>query len=183
MKETFIIGKRIILRSLKESDLKGPYVTWFNDAQVCQYNSHHFFPYYKEQAREYIKKVSGSGRDLVLAIVKKDTKAHIGNISLQRIDYLNRTAEFAIIIGDKKCWGKGYAKEAGCLIVHHGFTQLNLNRIYCGTSSENIPMQKLALYLGMKKEGKRRKALFKSNKYSDILEYGVLKNEFNLEAR
>ena len=55
---------------------------------------------------------------------------------------------------------------------------MNLHRIYCGTSSENIPMQELALSVGMKKEGRRRQAAFKAGRYLDIIEYGLLKKEF-----
>jgi RimJ/RimL family protein N-acetyltransferase len=39
-------------------------------------------------------------------------------------------------------------------------------------------MQKLALKLGMKPEGRRRQAMYKNGKYSDILEYGILKTEY-----
>ena len=46
--------------------------------------------------------------------------------------------------------------EAGSLLIDHGFNKLNLHRIHCGTSSENYAMQKLALKLGMSKEGEKR---------------------------
>ena len=40
--------------------------------------------------------------------------------------------------------------------MKHGFEQLNLHRIYCGTSVKNIAMQKLAAALGFVQEGIRR---------------------------
>jgi RimJ/RimL family protein N-acetyltransferase len=64
--------------------------------------------------------------------------------------------------------------EAGKLIIEHGFKSLNLHRIYCGTSSQNVGMQKLAEKLEMIKEGIRKEALFNSGIYSDIIEYGIL---------
>lgn len=178
MTGVFIIGNRVKLRALREKDTEGPYVQWFNDAEVCKYNSHHIYPYTKSDGKEYIEKVRKSKDMIALAIVTKKGGRHIGNISLQNINPISKSAEFAIIIGDKDYWGKGYAKEAANLLVDHGFSQMNLNRIYCGTTSENVPMQRLAKFLGMKKEGLRRKAAFKNNKYVDILEYGVLKDEF-----
>jgi RimJ/RimL family protein N-acetyltransferase len=54
---------------------------------------------------------------------------------------------------------------------------INLHRIYCGTSSENIGMQKLANKLGMIKEGQRKDALFKNGKYLDVIEYGIIVKE------
>lgn len=173
----FIVGKRVILRTLCLKDVAGPYLSWFNDAEVCRYNQHHVFAYYKHQAQEYIRKSISSRSELVLAIVTKRGARHIGNIALQRIDLISRNAQFSIILGDKKYWGKGYAKEAMRLLLKHGFTQMNLHRIYCATTVDNIAMQKLALSVGMKREGLRRQAAFKSGRYVDVVEYGLLRNQ------
>lgn len=177
MKNVFIEGRRIHLRVLQPSDVDGNYINWFNDAEVCRYNSHHVYPYTKSDAQEYIEKVRKAKDVLVLAIVTKGG-CHIGNVSLQKISLVNRSAEFAIIIGEQKFWGKGFAKEASRLLIEHGFKQMNLNRIYCGTSADNVPMQELARSLGMKREGRRRQAMFKSSRYVDIVEFGLLKREF-----
>ena len=64
--------------------------------------------------------------------------------------------------------------EAGKMLLTHAFAVLNLHRLYCGTSSENISMQKLAIKLGMNKEGERIDAIFKNGKYYSIYEYGII---------
>ena len=64
--------------------------------------------------------------------------------------------------------------EAGQLLISHAFKNLNLHRIYCGTSSQNIGMQKLALKLGMKKEGERKESIYNNGKFYSIFEYGIL---------
>lgn len=174
----FIDGKRIFLRGLLESDLEEDYLNWLNDAEVCMGNSHHLFPYNESMGRSFILEKGSSSNELVLAIVLKKNNHHIGNIALQAIHHVNRSAEFSILIGEKECWGKGYASEAGQLICTHGFNTLNLHRISCGTYKNNIGMQKLAESLGMLSEGVRRKAVFSDGEYIDILEYGVLKDEF-----
>lgn len=178
MNNPFLIGERIYLRALVPDDVNGNYVEWLNDAQVCQYNSHHVFPYSKEKAIEYIKEISSTRDAVVLAIVLKENDLHIGNISLQCIDCVNRNAELAILLGEKQYWGKGLSKEAGFLLLQHGFNELNLVRIYCGTSSDNTAMQNLATSFGMKEEGRRRQALFKHRKFIDVIEYGLLRDEF-----
>ena len=178
MKNPFLIGERIYLRGLEEEDLNGNYIKWLNDSQVCRYNSHHRFPYDKEKGRTYIKYTQNTKDALVLAVILKENSSHVGNISLQAIDYINRNAEYAILIGDKDCWGKGYAKEASMIILEHGFMELNLHRIYCGTSSKNKGMQKLAVSLGMTQEGRRKEAIYKNGKFLDMVEYGLLKARF-----
>ncbi len=174
----FLDGKNLYMRELRMGDLDGPYVGWLNDPEVSAHNSHHLFPYTRPQAEQYIKSVTGDTSNLVLAVIAKDTELHIGNISLQNIDRINNSAEYAIMIGDKNYWGKGVAKEASLLLLAHGFNALNLHRIYCGTSYANIAMQKLATALGMECEGRRKEAVFKNGAYLDVLEYGILYKNF-----
>ena len=177
-KNHFITGKRIYLRLLELTDLDGNYVSWLNDPIVSQNNSHHIFPYSKESAESFIKETFIQNDKLVLAVCVKDDDVHIGNISLQKIDFFNQTAEFAIMLGEKEYWGKGYSKEAAELIIHHGFNTMNLKRIHCGTFENNMAMQKLAKYLGFIEEGRRREAFFKNGKFIDIIEFGLLKKEY-----
>ena len=168
----------MILRPLIESDCEGPYPTWFNDSEVCMGNSHHVFPYAIQQAVSYVKDTAIKSAGLVLAIVDADKKTHIGNISLDPINYIYRTSEFSIVIGDKSYWGKGFGKESARLLFSHGFFAMNLDRIACGTLGSNTAMIKLAKYMGMKEEGKRRKAAYKNGNYIDIIEFGILREEY-----
>jgi len=178
MQPPFLETPRLSLRPLVPADADGPYLRWFNDPEVCRYNAHHVFPYRREEALAYIERIARSQRDLVLAIVQRTDGRHIGNIALQEIDPVNRTAEFAIVIGERDCWGKGYAREAAHALLRHGFTALNLHRVYCGTPADHAPMRRLAASLGMQEEGVRRQALYKENRYLDLVEYGLLRSEY-----
>lgn len=174
MKDIFIEGEQVYLRALNDNDLNGNYVNWLNDAEVCKYNAHHRFVNTKEKTKSYIDSVNNSNTNLVLAVCYKEDDRHIGNISIQNINYIDSCAEFAIVMGETGYHGKGLAFEAARLIINHAFSTLNLHRVYCGTSSENTPMQKLALKLGMEQEGHQKEAMFKNGKYIDILLYGLL---------
>ena len=177
----FLENEKIGLRPLEEQDVEGNYSKWLNDKEVCKYNSHHRYPSSKDELKSYIQRTKGNSSLLVFAIEDKKEKKHIGNISLQNIDFINRCAEIAFLIGEKDYWKKGYAKTAAILLINHGFEQLGLLRIYFGTSSENMGMQGLGERLGFQKEGRRRKALYKNNQFWDIVEYGLLKEEWTIE--
>ncbi|PTS95975.1 N-acetyltransferase [Pedobacter sp. HMWF019] len=170
----FLAGNNIYLRGLEEKDVDGNYSIWLNDPDITSFNSHGRFPMTKNKLKDYVNHTSGSHNMLVLAVIDKETETHIGNISLQGINWIDRNAEIAFLLGEKAYWGKGVMYEAGALILDHAFTVLNLHRIYCGTSSENIGMQKLALKLGMEQEGIRKEAIYKQGEYHDIIEYGLL---------
>ncbi|RXJ86231.1 GNAT family N-acetyltransferase [Arcobacter sp. CECT 8985] len=170
----FLESSRIYLRPLCLEDAKSNYVNWLNDEQICKFNAHHRFVNTIEKTQDYILNVNASNNCLVLAICSKEDDTHIGNVSIQNINYIDSNAEFAIIMGEKDYHGKGFAFDAASLVIKHAFNSLNLHRIYCGTSSENISMQKLALKLGMQEEGTLKQAIFKDGKYVDIKLYGII---------
>ena len=167
------------LRALQESDLEGPYPSWFEDQEVCRYNSHGKFFKTAAYFREFFNGLN-SEKQLVWAICHK-TDGHIGNISLQEISFINRNAEFAILLGDKRHWGKGVALAAGKKLIQHGFQKLNLERIYCGTANTNEAMNKLALALGMVEEGRRKAHLYLDGEWVDLIEYGLLKRYLQID--
>lgn len=169
-----LIGNNIYLRPLHLNDANGNYPNWLNDPEVCRYNSHGSILYTKEMAHNYIEQALATNTQYVFAICDKSTNQHIGNISLQNISYKNESAEFAILMGEKAFWGKGFSKEAGRLLINYGFSILKLHRIYCGTNADNLPMQKLALSLNMDFEGRQKEAMKKNNIFYDILEYAIL---------
>lgn len=175
-KDIFLKGDSIVLRMLREEDIYGSYARWLNDAEVTLYNSHGRFPMSIEKLRDFVQNAYASNSSLVLAVCDIQSGSHIGNISLQSISWVDRSAEIAFLLGEKEFWGKGVMLEAGRIMIRHAFEVLNLHRIHCGTSSENIGMQKLAEKLGMNLEGVRKHAHFKNGIYLDVFEYGILSN-------
>lgn len=174
----FLEGKTIRLRPLAEEDVLGPYLSWLNDAETSAGNSHHVFPYTEEAALDYVRNSRRSKNEIALAIELNDASRHVGNITLQSIHPIYKSAEFAILIGDPIVRGKGIGFEAGTLLLAHGFRELNLHRIFCGTFHTNTAMTRLATRLGMKEEGRRREAAFKGGHWLDVIEFGILDSEF-----
>jgi RimJ/RimL family protein N-acetyltransferase len=168
----------LILRPLTEEDANGAYPDWFNDAGTCAGNSHHVYPYTKAQALDFIRAVRGDRTGVVLAMVMKATNAHVGNVSLQHIHPVHRSAELAIIIGDPQARGQGLGEEACRAIITHGFRALNLHRIECGTFATNRGMISTATRLGFTQEGVKRQAIFKEGAYIDVVQFGLLVDDF-----
>jgi ribosomal-protein-alanine N-acetyltransferase len=174
----FLQGETIHLRALEEADLNSEYLQWLNDEEVCQFNSHAVFPNTQKKMKAYYDSLHNQNTNIVFAIVYSETNRHIGNVSLQNINWISRSGEFAILLGAKQYWGKGIARQAMTLVMQYGFKRLNLHRIYCGTLEGNIAMRKLAQRLRMREEGIRKEALFKNGKYHDIYEFGIIYNEY-----
>lgn len=175
----YTLNNQYYVRPLRLSDLEGDYPLWFEDQEVCQFNSHGKFFKTIDYFHQYIETINLE--DKVVWAICHQTDGHIGNISLQEISMINRNAEFAIIIGNKKHWRKGVGKLAGLKLIQHGLYKLNLERIYCNTANTNQAMKTLAISLGMIQEGCRRKHLFIDGEWVDLIEYGLLRENTKIE--
>jgi RimJ/RimL family protein N-acetyltransferase len=167
------------VRPLAPADLDGPYPGWFEDQDVCRYNSHGKLFRTRAYFEEYLE--AAKLDDRVVWAICHERDGHIGNISLQEISPLDRTAEFAILLGDKRHWGRSVGLLAGRQLLAHGFRKLNLERVYCGTAATNEGMKALARKLGMVHEGTRRQQLFLEGRRVDVEEFGILRAEFEAQ--
>lgn len=174
MKRHLLRGTIVDLEPLSSGHASERYASWFNDPEVTKYNSHGARVMTVADVEAYVARVQNSENEAVFAMIAKDKSVHVGNISLQKIDAANSSAEYAIILGDKEYWGRGIAAEASKLLLEFGFNDLGLHRIWCGTSAANISMQKLAERSGFRREGVRREAMLKNGQFVDVIEYGIL---------
>jgi RimJ/RimL family protein N-acetyltransferase len=151
------------------------YMTWFHNPIITRYNSHGLFPYTEKQKEGFLDSLDIATNKIIMAIVYD--LIHVGNVSLQSIDWINRSAEIAIIL-DNNYHGKGIGTEACKKMLEHGFLKMNLNRIWTGTASINLGMRGICKTLGMKEEGCFREAIYLDGEYHDVIEYGILKSEY-----
>jgi RimJ/RimL family protein N-acetyltransferase len=174
MYHPFLIGELVYLRGLEEQDLDGPYFQWFNDQENDVFTSHAMFPNTPEKMRSFFDNVKQYRNDIVLAIVEKNTDRHIGNVALHKINWINRNAEFAIIIGDKKAQSKGFATEAGRLMIKYAFEKLNLHRLGLGVHEDNKAAIRVYEKLGFEVEGRFKDHFLRNGKYSDTIRMAII---------
>lgn len=168
------------------------YRGWFHDPDVTRFNSHGLFPYTAATMEEFVTTIEkGSSSKIVWAIeAKSDSKPfgdstetmaaisrwspwrHIGNCSLQSINYINRSAELAVVIGDGR--GKGIGTQVCQWMITHGFLRLGISRIWTGTAETNMGMRRVCEKLGMKHEGTFRNGVFLDGEFVDVFSYGIL---------
>ena len=172
-----IEGERIYLRQLIETDANDTYLGWLNDPEVNRYlESRH-----KKQAlkglRAYIKETISEPANLFLAIVLKSNNRHIGNIKLGPIDNNHRLGDIGLIIGEKDCWGKGYATEAISLLVNYAFKQLGLHKLTAGCYANNEGSAKAFIKAGFTDEGRLKSQYYCDGGYVDRICLGVINPE------
>ena len=100
----------------------------------------------------------------------------VGVCGLTSIDRVNQNAEFSLYIFPK-FQGNGYAKSSLKTLLHHGFYDHNLNRIW-GETYDGNPALALFHKLGMVTEGTLRQAYFREGKFIDCHVISMLRDNF-----
>lgn len=172
---TFLESERLTLRPLKPDDASNSYLGWLNDPDVLRYRAPKAFPSSMDDLKRWLSSIGDRG-DLHLAICEKATGRHVGNVSLNSIQWVHRSAELSIMIGAKDVWGKGYAKEAMERLVRHGFEGMGLHRIWA--ESPNPAFNKAVAALGWTREGTKREAFLLDGRYVDFECWSILAAEY-----
>jgi RimJ/RimL family protein N-acetyltransferase len=170
---------KVYLRALELSDVE-KLVKWRNDLEVTSSLGGNTFFISKFRETEWVKNaILNDDRNIKLAICLKENDEYIGNVNLSAINWINRSAEYSIMIGDKNQWSKGLGKEATLLILKYAFQELNLHRIYLTVRNDNERALSLYRKTGFTKEGVLRKSIYKNNKFIDMVVLSILRDEFN----
>lgn len=166
--EEDIVGEKTILRKLSEKDLEKSLV-WFRDSAVNKFLSHNFCDFTKEQEIQWFRFIQNSKRDLLFSINTKDEHLHIGNCGLHKINWVRKSCELGIVIGEKNCWNKGYGTDAIKSMVNFAFNKLNLLKIQLNVYEYNFRAIKSYKKSGFKIVKVLRKNHFYNGNYWDTL--------------
>ncbi|MEY9971792.1 ribosomal-protein-alanine N-acetyltransferase [Lysinibacillus sp. RC46] len=140
-------------------------------------------PYELKFAQDWIEvqpELIKLGVEYPLGIVSKESREIVGTITL-RIDKVNNRGELGYWIGQDYL-GKGFATEAVNRMIHFGFTELGLNKIWASAISRNKSSTRVLEKCGLRKEGTLRQNRLLLDTYEDVDVYGLLKTEYTASA-
>lgn len=133
---------------------------WVNDYEVTKYLVGLLFPVTEGDLEGYLSRFEDSKSNFAFAIIDKESDVHIGNVTLNHINWIHRTADTGIMIGDKSFWGNGYASEAWALVVDYAFNRLGLRKLTAGVVSGNRASLKALQNLGFVIEGEFKEDVY-----------------------
>ena len=177
-----IYGERLRLRALERSDVPQFY-DWVNDPEVI-FGLQLFLPMSSHDEEKWFENAMQSPqetRPLVIEVQEDEGWRMIGNCGFLELDWVARSAEFGIMIGDKETWNQGLGTEATRLILRHGFLTLNLNRIGLKVYAYNKRAIHAYEKAGFVHEGCMRQAVYKNGEYKDVLFMSVLREEWGAQ--
>ena len=148
-------------------------------------NNPDFRKYYREyrelslghKQKWYDSKIINDDSWQFFVIKPQEKDIVIGSCGLTYINWIHRTGEFSITIGDEDYRSGGYGSDALRTLVKYGFEDLNLNRIWCEVYSNNAAID-IYRHIGFKDEGVLRQSYYNEGKYWNSHILSILKEEY-----
>ena len=135
---SIIISERLIFKTLTEDDVSPRYVDWLNDREVNQFLETRFASQSFESCRKFVSEMNNDPLSHLFGIFDRKSHGHIGNIKLGFINTHHLTGQLSLLLGEKSCWGRGYATESIRCITKWGFDDLGLERVEAGCYDTNL---------------------------------------------
>lgn len=167
-------SKKIDLKRVEKKDLEQLRL-WRNEPDLRKYFREHKDITETDQLNWYESKVLNDPNQYNFSIFAKDKL--IGHCGLYYVDWINRSAEFGIYVGDRDYRNGGYGSESLRALVKFGFEDLNLNKIWCEVYSNNESIH-VYKHLGFVYEGTLRDAYFNEGRYWDSHMLSLLRKEY-----
>jgi RimJ/RimL family protein N-acetyltransferase len=177
------VGQKVRLRAVQPDDVK-LFAKYAEDSELNRLAGDTKFPYNPERDRRSLEKEldedADKSDDAYLLIETLEGK-FVGTIQLYHTDRRHRTAEFGLVLDNRKAWGKGYGSEAVRLLLRFVFRELGYEKV--GLSAYEFNTRALALYehLGFQHEARRRSAIYTDGRRWDELYMGMTRAEYDAQ--
>jgi len=177
--ERMLRSERLHLREFQDGDFEAVHA-YGSDPEVVRYMV--WGPNSEDDTREFLKRARGLadadprvGYDL--AVTLGDTGELVGGIGIY-IDGSNAMLGYCFA---RPAWGKGYATEAGELVIEFGFETMGVHRIWAGCDPDNRGSIRVLEKLGMTREGHLREESRIRGEWRDTLLFAILADEWRAQ--
>lgn len=171
-----LTSERLILRPITEADALDMFASLSDAESMRLTGTQQNFTL--EQVQQYCQRVAQADDRFDYAITVPGDPTYLGEVVLNNIDQINRSANFRIALASEKLFGKGYGTEATRLIIDFGFQSLKLHRIELEVYDFNPRAQHVYEKVGFVREGIRRDVLLWDGVYHSAIVMSILENEY-----
>lgn len=165
------IDKKFIkIRILKKDDITSDYINWLNDYEVTKFTDLITKKHTLKSVLKYVQDIYKSKEIFLYGIFYRNR--HIGNIKLNEISKLHKSARISYIIGNKNFWNKGIGTFIVKKIKVICRDKFRLKKLNAGVYEKNYSSKKVLLKNNFKLEGIFKSQIFFEGKRHSLLKYG-----------
>lgn len=167
---------KVCLRKLEVEDLDRTWV-WLQKPDVY-WKIGVDMPVSKASQLRWFEEQDKSSSKIVFAICLSGDGRHMGNVSLDMIDWRHRNARLAVFIGDEEQRGNRIGTRGVRLAARYAFDFLNLHKVWCKTTAGDEAVLRFYKKIGFRVEGTLVQHEFIEGNYVDKVVLGLLKGNF-----
>jgi RimJ/RimL family protein N-acetyltransferase len=180
LEKPILTGSTVTLRPIVVEDAPAMFASLDDAESMRLTGTQQTFTF--EQVQQYCAGLLAADDRADYAITRPEDGLYVGEVVLNNIDWLNRSANFRIALAGRPFFGKGYGTEAIQLILAYGFRQLKLHRIELEVYDFNPRAQHVYEKVGFVREGLRRDVLLWEGEYHSAIVMSILANECQAKA-
>jgi RimJ/RimL family protein N-acetyltransferase len=167
-----ISGRRVTLRPVEERDY--PLIhTWQNDPDVWWR-----MDYERPFSLQDIADDAESSRKEGVPFVIEAEGRPVGRIGLNQFRTRDRICSLYLFVGDRRAWGKGYAKDAVATLLRYAFERWDLYQVELWALAVNEPAIRVYEACGFVPDARLRARSFKDGAWVDRIVMSVRRGEF-----
>ncbi|WP_153732395.1 UDP-4-amino-4,6-dideoxy-N-acetyl-beta-L-altrosamine N-acetyltransferase [Sporosarcina obsidiansis] len=166
----------IQLRKVEEKDLK-MIMTWRMLPEVTKYM--YTDPQLSMDSQlQWFEKINRNYEEEKYWIIQLESGQDVGLISVNNIDYKNKTANWAYYLAEIEARGKGLAKILECNLYDYIFFELKINKIWYEVLEFNEMVIRLHEKFGGKIEGKFIDHIYKNGEFHNVIRMATFKKDW-----
>jgi RimJ/RimL family protein N-acetyltransferase len=176
---TLLLGERVRLRPLSESDLPD-LERWWADPEWEALQQVVVRPRPDGSTIEMFRRwsVNDSPGGAGFSVEERESGAFAGHVTMWGAALPERAATLAIVLGPDFV-GRGLGADAVRVMVRYGFLAMGLNRIELRVLALNARARRAYAKAGFVEEGIRRQAVFLGGGFGDEVVLAVLRSEWS----
>ena len=161
-------NEKVALRPIEKRDIE-KLNRWKNDEKIYRYLGGGFLPVSRDIQEKWLDSLMDTTGNNKRFMIENCRHEAVGMIGLYGINWIHRTCELGIFIGDAEQQGKGYAKAAYRLLEDYGFRYLNLRKVTAEVVKDNRGAVRMYEKLQFRQAGCLTKQRYIDGKYRDLL--------------
>jgi diamine N-acetyltransferase len=174
-----VVGEKVALGPLRP-DLAAAYARWMNQLEVRRGLDQMGIATPQSQERWVAENIErGAKREpqaVEFTVYDRTDSSAVGTAGLLQIAHANGTAEFAILIGERR--GQGLGTEATRLVLDFAFNVLQLRNVLLETLEWNVAGLIAYERAGFRRVGARRGAVMSRGRPTDVVIMDAVPGDF-----
>lgn len=171
-----ICGKKVVLRAMEMEDCELA-KDMFNDPEIESLVGGWAFPVSLFAQKKWMES-NYNNQHAVRFVIDTKEDGPVGIFTLTDIDWKNRSATIGAKLASDRSRGKGYGTDSTMAIMRYVFDELGFHRLEVSWLATNTVSPRVLTKCGFVKEGIKRDFVYKGGKYRDLVEAGILANEY-----